>query len=106
METSGKARQSKLKECYTHASPTLMQGLQGLGTVVVHIFDTHSVVNLGSLMRLCLQKHKKLKKNFKIQILKKAMIVWHGWGHGFILSIARQKLICRSDWPLDGRFGA
>lgn len=44
MEASGKARQSKLEESYTHASPTLVQGLR---TVVSHLFDTHSVVNLS-----------------------------------------------------------
>lgn len=58
VEASGKARESKLEQCYTHASPTLVQGLR---TVVAHIFDTHPVVSLGSLMRLCLQKHKNFK---------------------------------------------
>lgn len=34
------------------------------------------------------------------------MLVWRGWGHGFILSIARQKFIYRSDWPQGCQLGA
>lgn len=58
VEVSGKARHSKLEECYTHDSLTLVQVLR---TVVAHMFVTHSVVNLSNLVRLCFQKHKNVK---------------------------------------------
>lgn len=57
VEASGKARQSKLKSTIPMPVPPWCKAW-GLWC---HMFDTHSVVNLGSLMRLCLQKHKNLK---------------------------------------------